>query len=83
MDAAGEAVGLATFTEGDDGVTIHVLMRGLTPGEHGWRLHEVGDCNGTTDEPFSSAGGHVRWYSRGNLDDHGLLTGGWPELHLR
>ena len=58
MDAAGEAVGLATFTEGDDGVTIHVLIEGLTPGEHGWHLHEVGDCNGTTDEPFSSAGDH-------------------------
>lgn len=58
VDAAGQAVGLATFTEGDDGVTIHVLIEGLTPGEHGWHLHEVGDCNGTTNEPFSSAGGH-------------------------
>ena len=58
VDAAGDAVGLATFTEGDDGVTIHVLIEGLTPGEHGWHLHEFGDCNGTTDEPFSSAGGH-------------------------
>ncbi len=58
VDAAGEAVGLATFTEDDDGVTIHVLIEGLTPGEHGWHLHEFGDCNGATDEPFSSAGGH-------------------------
>jgi Cu-Zn family superoxide dismutase len=58
VDAAGDAVGLATLTEGDDGVTIHVLIEGLTPGEHGWHLHEFGDCDGTTDEPFSSAGGH-------------------------
>lgn len=58
VDAAGQAVGLATFTEGDDGVTIHVLIEGLSPGEHGWHLHEVGDCDGSTTEPFSSAGGH-------------------------
>lgn len=58
IDAAGDAVGLATFTEGDDGVTIHVLVEGLTPGEHGWHLHEIGDCDGSTAEPFSSAGGH-------------------------
>jgi Cu-Zn family superoxide dismutase len=58
VNAAGEAVGLATFSEGDDGVTIHVLVEGLTPGEHGWHLHQTGACDGTTDEPFSSAGGH-------------------------
>ena len=58
VDAAGDALGLATFTEGDDGVTIHVLVEGLTPGEHGWHLHEFGNCDGATDEPFSSAGGH-------------------------
>ena len=58
VDAAGDAVGLATFTEGEDGVTIHVLVEGLTPGAHGWHLHEFGNCDGATDEPFSSAGGH-------------------------
>ena len=58
VDAAGDAVGLATFTEGDDGVTILVLVEGLTPGAHGWHLHEFGNCDGATDEPFSSAGGH-------------------------
>ena len=58
VDAAGDAIGLATFTEGDDGVTIRVLAEGLTPGEHGWHLHEFGACDGATDEPFSSAGGH-------------------------
>ena len=58
IDAAGDAVGLASFSEGDDGVTIHVLVEGLTPGEHGWHLHEFGDCDGSTAEPFSSAGGH-------------------------
>jgi Cu-Zn family superoxide dismutase len=58
VNAAGDAVGLATFTEGDDGVTIRVLAEGLTPGEHGWHLHQFGNCDGATTEPFSSAGEH-------------------------
>lgn len=58
VDAAGDAVGLATFTEGEDGVTIRILAEGLTPGEHGWHLHEFGNCDGSAGEPFSSAGGH-------------------------
>jgi Cu-Zn family superoxide dismutase len=58
VNAAGEAVGLATFTEGDEGIMIRVLVQGFTPGEHGWHLHEFGSCDGSTAEPFSSAGGH-------------------------
>ena len=58
IDASGDAVGLATFTEDADGVTVHLLMEGLSPGEHGWHLHEFGVCEPSGDEPFSSAGGH-------------------------
>lgn len=58
VDAAGEAVGLATFSEGPEGVTVKVLIEGLTPGEHGWHLHEFGVCDGSGAEPFASAGGH-------------------------
>src|SRR5215212_5025426 len=58
IDASGDAVGLATFTEDTDGVTIHLLIEGLSPGEHGWHLHEFGVCDPNGDEPFSSAGGH-------------------------
>lgn len=58
VDAEGNAVGLATFTEGDDGVTIVALMEGLTPGEHGWHLHEFGVCDPAGAEPFASAGEH-------------------------
>jgi superoxide dismutase, Cu-Zn family len=58
IDASGDAVGLATFTEDADGVTVHLLMEGLSPGEHGWHLHEFGVCDPNGDEPFSSAGGH-------------------------
>jgi len=58
INASGDAVGLATFTEDTDGVTIHLLIEGLSPGEHGWHLHEFGVCDPNGDEPFSSAGGH-------------------------
>lgn len=58
IDAAGNAVGLATLTEGDDGVTITILAEGLSPGEHGWHLHEFGICDPAGAEPFASAGEH-------------------------
>jgi superoxide dismutase, Cu-Zn family len=58
IDANGDAVGLATFTENADGVTVHILIKGLSPGEHGWHLHEFGVCDPNGAEPFSSAGGH-------------------------
>src|SRR5215210_6292346 len=58
INANGDAVGLATFTESGDGVTVHLLVEGLSPGEHGWHLHEFGVCDPNGDEPFSSAGGH-------------------------
>jgi Cu-Zn family superoxide dismutase len=58
IDASGAAVGLATFSENGDGVTVTIAMEGLTPGEHGWHLHEMGVCDPGGAEPFESAGGH-------------------------
>ncbi len=58
IDAAGDAVGLATFSENADGVTVRLLIEGLSPGEHGWHLHEFGVCDPDGAEPFSSAGEH-------------------------
>lgn len=57
-DASGAAVGLATFSESGDGVTMVLLIEGLAPGEHGWHLHEMGVCEPGGAEPFSSAGAH-------------------------
>jgi Cu-Zn family superoxide dismutase len=58
INASGDAVGLATFTENAEGVTVRLLIEGLSPGEHGWHLHEFGVCEPGGAEPFSSAGGH-------------------------
>jgi Cu-Zn family superoxide dismutase len=59
IDANGDAVGLATFSEGPAGVTVSLLIEGLTPGEHGWHLHETGVCAPVGGaEPFADAGEH-------------------------
>src|SRR5215213_1578547 len=74
IDANGDAVGLATFTENADGVTVHLLIEGLSPGEHGWHLHEFGVCDPDGAEPFSSAGGHwnptVQPHGAPDADEH-------------
>jgi Cu-Zn family superoxide dismutase len=47
--------GLITFTEEAGGVRIHGDIAGLTPGDHGIHLHDVGDCSAPD---ASSAGAH-------------------------
>jgi|688.fasta_scaffold16606_1 Cu-Zn family superoxide dismutase len=49
------AKGIVTFTEVDKGVEIVAEMVGLTPGLHGFHIHEYGDCSAPDG---SSAGGH-------------------------
>ena len=40
------ASGTATFTQvGDNRVHLVANVSGLTPGEHGFHIHEVGDCS--------------------------------------
>ena len=47
--------GTVTFTEVADGVQVHAEIAGLAPGNHGFHVHEFGDCTAADD---SSAGGH-------------------------
>jgi len=40
------ATGTATFTQFGDKVRVHAVVTGLKPGlEHGFHVHEVGDCS--------------------------------------
>jgi Cu-Zn family superoxide dismutase len=47
--------GTVTFTQTDNGVRVVAEITGLKPGEHGFHIHEKGDCSAPD---ASSAGGH-------------------------
>ncbi|MEZ4282338.1 MAG: superoxide dismutase family protein [Myxococcota bacterium] len=50
-----EARGIITFSSTPEGVRVAIAMTGLTPGSHGFHLHEWGDCSAPD---ASSAGSH-------------------------
>lgn len=47
--------GTVTFTQTEKGVKVVARLEGLTPGKHGFHVHEFGDC---TAPDYMSAGGH-------------------------
>ncbi len=47
--------GTVTFTKTDDAVKIVADVTGLTPGKHGFHIHEFGDCSSPDG---TAAGGH-------------------------
>ena len=47
--------GVVTFTKVEGGVRVVADIEGLTPGEHGFHVHEFGDCSAAS---AASAGGH-------------------------
>src|SRR5947209_10641130 len=47
--------GTVSFTKVQGGVKVVADLTGLTPGEHGFHIHEKGDCS---DPEAKSAGGH-------------------------
>lgn len=47
--------GVVNFTQVEGGVKIVADVTGLTPGEHGFHIHEFGDCSASD---AMSAGGH-------------------------
>ncbi|RJF68999.1 superoxide dismutase [Deinococcus cavernae] len=63
-DAAGQVTGTARFEQLGPNLQITVQVRGLTPGQHGMHIHEMGRCTPGVDPatntvvPFGGAGGH-------------------------
>jgi superoxide dismutase, Cu-Zn family len=53
--AGNKISGTVTFTPAADGVQVHAEIMGLTPGKHGFHIHEFGDCSAAD---ASSAGAH-------------------------
>jgi len=50
-----DVVGTVTFTKVEGGVRVVAELTGLKPGEHGFHIHEKGDCSAPDG---TSAGGH-------------------------
>jgi superoxide dismutase, Cu-Zn family len=59
LDTTAAASGSVSFRPVDGGLEVHVQMAGLTPGEHGFHVHENGSCAAGPDgEAGGAAGGH-------------------------
>ena len=64
---SGEPVGTAEIMARGDQITLSITAAGLTPGQHGFHLHQTGACKAPD---FSSAGGHLNPLDKA----HGLLA---------
>lgn len=75
----GTQVGTATLTQTAEGVRIQVEASGLTPGEHGFHVHETGAC---AAPDFASAGGHFNpdGHAHGLESTAGPHVGDMPNL---
>jgi Cu-Zn family superoxide dismutase len=63
------AEGTVWFTAGPGGVTVKASVKGLAAGNHGFHVHEFGDC---TAPDAASAGGHFN----PKASPHGAPTDG-------
>jgi superoxide dismutase, Cu-Zn family len=76
-DVDGGELGTVRFVETPDGVLVEAQVRDLTPGFHGFHLHEEPVCEpDAEDGPFTTAGGH--WDP--DDTDHGDHPGDLPPL---
>lgn len=57
----GKVQGLVSFSKERNGVRVQASVQGLTPGLHGFHIHEFGDCSSPDG---NSAGGH---FNPGNM----------------
>ena len=69
----GQLVGTATLSETDEGVKLELDLVNMPPGEHGFHIHETGEC---APPDFQSAGGHLALAGQ----SHGFDTGKGPHL---
>ena len=53
--SGGKVEGTVWFEPAGSGVKVKARVTGLTPGTHGFHVHEFGDCSAAD---FASAGGH-------------------------
>ena len=53
----GEKIGTVTVTGGKQGVSFKVAVTGVGPGQHGFHVHEKGDCKAATKDGKMEAAG--------------------------
>lgn len=74
----GVAMGTVTLTQGPNGLLVSADLTGLTPGWHGFHIHETGSCA----PDFSAAGGHLNPEDAGHGFLHGPNhSGDMPNIH--
>jgi Cu-Zn family superoxide dismutase len=81
LNANGEKIGQAVMFQTDEGVKISIQASGLTPGKHGFHIHE----NLIKDVDFSSAGGHFNPEGKkhGHDNPEGHHLGDLPNLEVK
>jgi Cu-Zn family superoxide dismutase len=75
VNAQGADIGSASITSTANGVKFVVSVTGLTPGEHGIHIHNVGKCEAPA---FTTAGGHFNPTSA----HHGIHNTQDPHPHV-
>ena len=79
VDANGNSFGIVTLTQAPGGVLVKAELRSLTPGGHGFHVHEKGLCSPN----FKAAGGHFNPGNSGHGLNHsgGSHAGDMPNIY--
>jgi superoxide dismutase, Cu-Zn family len=78
-DVHNNTVGTVHFVEQDNHILIKATIESLTPGHHGFHIHEKGVCDPKAPEgPFMTAGGHFN-PTKGVHSGH---AGDMPSLYV-
>ncbi|MFY8325674.1 superoxide dismutase [Cu-Zn] SodC [Pseudoalteromonas sp. ZZD1] len=76
----GQSLGIITLSENEHGVTFTPDLKGLTPGQHGFHVHQLASCEPKKKEdkvvPAGAAGGHLDPTSNHHHDKP------WADGHL-
>jgi Cu-Zn family superoxide dismutase len=73
INNASTAIGSVTLTQAPKGVLLHVNVKDLPAGTHGFHIHSVGNCS--DHDHFKAAEGHIK----GAGTAHGLMNPNGPE----
>ena len=76
----GAELGTVTIEQGPQGIIVSADVRGLSPGGHGFHIHETGAC----EPDFAAAGDHFNptGASHGALHGPGRHAGDLPNLYV-